>query len=53
MSGLVVQRIRLRWTSRDAAATLRGRLDLFRAARWTRDRDDRAHLYGGPPPGRR
>lgn len=27
--------------------------DLFRDARWTRDRDDRVHLYGGPRPGRR
>ncbi|MFC4144944.1 hypothetical protein ACFO0M_01635 [Micromonospora mangrovi] len=29
------------------------RPDLFRATRWTRDRDDRVHLYGGPRPGRR
>ncbi|TYB38651.1 hypothetical protein FXF50_09555 [Micromonospora sp. AP08] len=27
--------------------------DLFRDARWSRDRDDRVHLYGGPRPGRR
>ncbi|MFG2109071.1 hypothetical protein [Micromonospora chersina] len=51
MSRLVVQRIRLRWTVHVAHAPAHA--DLFRDARWSRDRDERVHLYGGPRPGRR
>ncbi|SBT37867.1 hypothetical protein [Micromonospora auratinigra] len=39
------------WTVRVAHAPARP--ELFRDARWVRDRDERVHLYGGPRPGRR
>ncbi|MGY0005754.1 hypothetical protein [Micromonospora sp. I033] len=39
------------WTVHVAHAPARP--DPFHDARWTRDRDERVHLYGGPRPGRR